>query len=170
MPFGDRDFGPNTPLGVDVEVSGTDISPDREFTKLGQLAYDDDLILVVDGHDYVNDRIPRNAVKSARLETRPSFKHPVIGIIAGSALIAAPLSAFFGDPLGIEVLILCSIETIITAGFLVLLGLYLCFSALANRKMVWLIIDTTHGERTFPLKCEITNEFVEFTKGLGTKE
>ena len=153
-----------------MEVSDTEISADREFTRLGQIAYDDDLLLVLDGGDYVNDRIPRNAIKSARLETRPSFKHPVIGIIMGSVLIGVPVSAFLGDPLGIEGLILCGIETMIIAGFLVLLGLYLYFPALSNRKIVWLIIDTTHGERTFPLQGEITDEFVEFTMGLGTKK
>ncbi|MCP4374722.1 MAG: hypothetical protein GY794_00870 [bacterium] len=152
-----------------MKLSEINSSPDREFTRLGQIAYDDKLILVLDG-DYIIERIGRSAITSARIEIRPSFKHPIIGAIVGTMCVAVPASAILGDPLGIKWMLAYSIFTISSAIFLPFMGLLLYFPAICNRKIEWLVFDTTYGygQRAFPLKCEARDEIVEFIENLGT--
>ncbi len=142
---------------------------EREFARLGQVAYDDDWVLVLDGDTIVHE-IPRGTIMSAGVETRSSFKHPVIGMLLGGVLVGAPISAFLGDPLGIKPVILYDPMHVFMTGFLVFLGVCLYFPAISNKKIDWLVINTEHGERTFPLKCELEDELAEFLLQLGTAE
>ena len=145
-------------------------SPDREVTKLGQVAFDDARLFVLDKKDYIVHDINRGSIESAQIEMRSSFKHPVTGIIVAAILVTGPASAFLGDPLDIAELILGDPTILVMAVFLIFLGLCLFFPAISARKIPWLVINTTYGERAFPLTCEITDEFTEFITSLNTKE
>lgn len=157
------DVNPGSIPGISVEFSEINSSSDRVFEKLGQVAYDDDWLLVLDERDNVIQEIPRARIESVKVEMRSSFKHPVIGVILGGILVGVPASAFLGDPLGVRETILYHLEYLLSAASLFFFGLFLLFPALASRKIPWLVIGTSYGERAFPLQCEITDEFTEFT-------
>lgn len=132
------------------------VDPHERYVLLGALAYSERLIVVLEGRDVVGS-VPRADIRSIRIELRPSFKHPIVGLILGGLLVAVPigltLMGLYYNPL---------LTLSIT-----LVGFYLMFGAARTRKVPWLIVITNAGERAFMLYAALTPEVEAFAQALN---
>lgn len=136
-------------------TTGTEHGPG--YFRAGPLFYSDELIGVVDGNNNVLGSVPRASVTSVRLEQRTSFKHPLIGFLVGITLIAAPIDALMGYPLGIGRLTFGSCAAV---GSELFFGGYLLVSVVRRRDEPWIVFVLRDMERGFPLKWPMPQEIV----------
>jgi len=128
----------------------------QTFVGLGAIAYNDRLVVILQGNTVVGS-VPRADIRSIRIEPRLSFKHPIVGLILGSLLTAIPLSTTLMGLYYNPVLTL-SIS---------LPGFYLLFAAARARRVPWLVVLTSAGERAFMLHGPVTPEVDAFVHALN---
>lgn len=148
-----------------MDIIGGGFSRDHDLTVLGPLAYDDEVVLFLEGK-YVVNSIARRDIISARVETRPSFKHPIMGFVVGLLFLAGAGLVFFGESMGIEWLELPAAASI-AAVFVAIAGLYLVCASFSGGTSLWLIAETPAGQREFPLNGKVTENVEEFVESLG---
>jgi hypothetical protein len=128
----------------------------QTFVGLGALAYNDRLVVVLQGSTVVGS-IPRADIRSIRIEPRLSFKHPIVGLVVGSLLSVVPIGTTLMD---------LYYNPVLTLSFS-LIGFYLLFAAARARRVPWLVALTSAGERAFMLHGPVTPEVDAFVRGLN---
>jgi hypothetical protein len=134
----------------------TSVDSQERYVPLGPIAHSDRLVVVLDGSDVVGSVAIADTL-SIRIEQRSSFKHPIIGLVLGAILIAAPVGATLSAVIFPPVLTIS----------LTLIGLYLVIAAARVRKVPWLIALTKTGERAFMLYGTVTPEVEAFVHALN---
>jgi len=125
--------------------------PEGPFSRVGPLAFNESWILVLE-NNYVAARIDRNDVKALRLERRSSFKHPVLGVAFGIAMILPAVGYLFDLVYAVSVLPRMFGKLTIGVVFLALGGAYLLYGCLTRRDIPWLLVTTNRGEKAFGLE------------------
>lgn len=141
-----------------MELTST-VDPTARFHIAAPLFFNDEIIGVLDGK-YVQDSVARTALTGYRIEQRTSFKHPIMGLILGIALIVAPVQSFAGDPLRLWWFTMGSLHGIAGSFFMLLCGLYLVCAVIRRRDEPWIVLLTTTGERAFRLRDGLTPQAV----------
>ena len=113
--------------------------------------------------DAVVIRIRREEIRSLRIEQRPSFRHPVLGLAVGIALLA-PAAVLVGpEVLSDTELVspaltksLGKLAIAIAVVMSALGGAYLLYGALTRREIPFLVVGTTRGENAYALAGPIS--------------
>lgn len=142
--------------------------PDALYQIVAPIYFNNDVVGVLDGK-HSQGRVGRRALMGFRIDRRTSFKHPVIGFVIGFVLVAIPLQALMGDPLGLWWVTLASPLRLVGSFFLFSFGIYLLWGVVSRREMPWLVLITDSGERAFPLRDEMPENAVAALRALITE-
>jgi len=131
------------------------VDPTARYRVVEPLFFNDDVIGVLDGK-YVQGTVGLRSITTYRVERRTSFKHPVVGLLLGLAMVGVPAQAVAGDPLGLWWLTLGRPMRLVGSFFMVCFGLLLLWGVVRRRDEPWVVFVTTTGERAFPLRNELS--------------
>jgi hypothetical protein len=122
--------------------------------RLGQIALSDTMLFVLEG-EKVQGWVYLADIRRLAIESRRSYKHPIIGSAIGLAFMAAPVSVVLGDPFSIAGYFGGDLF-LFTGGFIGLIGAYTFYEAVLSRKVPWLIVDTATAPRALMFTERLT--------------
>jgi hypothetical protein len=100
--------------------------------------------------------VARTSLTGYRIEQRTSFKHPIVGMLLGVALIAVPVQSCAGDPLGVSWLTPGSFRVGAASLFMLFCGLFLLWGVIRRRDEPWIVFIASAGERAFRLRADLS--------------
>lgn len=138
--------------------------PRAKYQMVGPLLVNDDVLGVTDGR-YITATIGRHIIVRAGIEQRSSFKHPIAGAVVGTLFVYLSICAIPGNPLGGDGVLPVRLGA--AAIFLAAMGIYLLASVIRRKDVPWLVVETIHGQRAFPLYLPVTQEVIQVLATLG---
>jgi heme/copper-type cytochrome/quinol oxidase subunit 4 len=102
---------------------------------------DESTRLVVTYDSDITFAVQRAEIHDVRLETRSSFRHPIIGGVIAIVLVALPVSAVLGDPFDLWWLFLATPMRIVGAISSVFFGMYLFVLLLSRHDELWVVFE-----------------------------
>jgi hypothetical protein len=122
--------------------------------RVGQLALGETMLFVLEA-EKVLGWVYLAEIRSLRIESRRSYKHPFVGAALGLVMLVAPIAVIASDPnnLGKS---FGGDFFVIWGPILIAMGAFTLYEALFSRKRPWLIVTSPSGEQAFMFSHPLT--------------
>ena len=128
--------------------------PKARYVIVAPLFFNDDVVGVLDGR-YISGAVPRRRLVGFRQENRTSFKHPIIGLAIGLAMVVISIAIFLA-----WLLTLADLHFLLGSIFMFFFGVYLLWGVLRRHDEPWVVFLLEQEERALPLKAELSPDHV----------